>query len=117
MSLHHYDLILSDLWIDVYDIYASVEQDKAWLMDINPYSPSTDSLLFDWPEILKMQSDGVPEIRLVSKDTVMSNGPQYSAHQVPYELIDSSDGVDPATFARDFQQKLAKATLVDDVEN
>lgn len=93
-------------------MYASVEQDKAWLMDINPYSPQTDSLLFDWQEILAIEPDKqAPQLRLVSKDTIMSNGPQYSAHQVPYDLIDSSDGVDPATFAKEFQQRLAKATF------
>jgi hypothetical protein len=47
----------------------------------------------------------------VSKDTVLSQGPQYSAHQVPFDLVDASDGVDVAEFARSFQTKLAKAAL------
>lgn len=97
----------------VFDIYASVDQNKAWLMDINPFSPATDALLFEWAEILAMVADTAPEIRLVSKDSVMSQGPQYSTNTVPYDLIDSSDGVDPAEFAREFQQRLSKVVLED----
>lgn len=101
----------------MFDIYASVEQDKAWLMDINPYSPNTDSLLFTWHEILALKTSAAatlkttPELRLVSKASVMSHGPQYSAHQVPFDLIDTSDGVDPATFAHDLHQKMARAAF------
>lgn len=103
-------------------MYASVEQDKAWLMDINPYCRTTDALLFAWSEILAMPSSlstgtaaetgtETPEMRLVSADSIMSHGPRYSAHQVPLELIETSDGVDPATFAEEFQRKLARATF------
>lgn len=95
----------------VFDMYVSVGQDKAWVMDINPFSPNTDPLLFQWKEVLNKSATEGPEIRLVSPNSVMSQGPQYSAHQVPYELIDNSDGVDPATFTMEFQQKLAKSVF------
>ena len=79
-------------------------------MDINAYSPTTDALLFSWSEIAALEASS-PEFRLVSKTSIMSQGPQYSANQVPFDLIDSSDGVDPATFAKDFQQRLAEVVL------
>ncbi len=95
----------------VFDIYVSSTKNKAWLTDINPYSTTTDSLLFEWSEIQDKLSVDKPELRLVSSDSVMTHGPQFSSHQVPYDLIDSSDGLDVAEFARTFQQKLARAAI------
>ncbi|CCG80865.1 Cell division cycle protein 123 [Taphrina deformans PYCC 5710] len=95
----------------VFDMYVSLEQDRAWLMDINPFSPTTDAKLFTWREILDRPAHEAPELRLVAKGTVMTGGPEYTAHRVPLELVESSDGVDPITFAETFQRKLATAVF------
>lgn len=58
----------------VFDMYASVDHDKAWLVDMNPYCEFTDPLLFTW--------DAIPdelEFRLIKRAVI---SPQYT---LPYE--------------------------------
>jgi D123 len=38
----------------VFDVYIPPPHDQAWLMDINPWAPRTDPLLFSWLELLTM---------------------------------------------------------------
>ncbi|CAF9911586.1 MAG: hypothetical protein HETSPECPRED_000388 [Heterodermia speciosa] len=38
----------------VYDVYVPPPHDRTWLIDINPWAPRTDPLLFSWLEILQM---------------------------------------------------------------
>lgn len=38
----------------VFDVYIPLPQGKVWLIDINPWAPRTDPLLFSWLEILEM---------------------------------------------------------------
>lgn len=40
----------------VFDIYIPAPHEKVWLIDINPWAPRTDPLLFSWLEILGMRS-------------------------------------------------------------
>ncbi|BFZ57865.1 hypothetical protein PYCC9005_004920 [Savitreella phatthalungensis] len=95
-----------------FDIYVSPAFDKVWLMDISPCARSTDGLLFSWPELLTLQGDDV-ELRLVDEHAVMASHPQFSAHQVPYDLVDGSDGRTVAEFAEEFQRRLASAAIDD----
>lgn len=37
-----------------FDVYVPPPHDKAWLIDINPWAPRTDPLLFSWMELLTM---------------------------------------------------------------
>lgn len=91
---------------------------RARLIDINPWAPHTDSLLFDWGELLDLrvpkpvlgvagdgdaeddlttdedeEDDYEPEVRLVEKDDPAAHNfstPQYSAHKLPKEVVDAS---------------------------
>lgn len=38
----------------VFDVYVPLPQGRVWLIDINPWAPRTDPLLFSWLEILEM---------------------------------------------------------------
>ena len=52
-----YDVRLRDTLPDescVFDIYVPPPHDRVWLVDINPWAPRTDPLLFSWMEILNM---------------------------------------------------------------
>ncbi|KAL8827302.1 MAG: hypothetical protein Q9191_003270 [Dirinaria sp. TL-2023a] len=42
----------------VFDVYIPAPHDKVWLIDINPWAPRTDPLLFSWLEILGMGDIG-----------------------------------------------------------
>ena len=41
----------------VFDVYIPPPHDRVWLIDINPWAPRTDPLLFSWMEILNMRGE------------------------------------------------------------
>ena len=41
----------------VFDIYIPPPHDRVWLIDVNPWAPRTDPLLFSWLEILNMKGE------------------------------------------------------------
>ncbi|KAJ9603350.1 hypothetical protein H2200_012128 [Cladophialophora chaetospira] len=45
----------------VFDVYIPPPHDRVWLIDINPWAPRTDPLLFSWLELLTMEVPDVPE--------------------------------------------------------
>ncbi|KAK3357630.1 D123-domain-containing protein [Lasiosphaeria hispida] len=92
---------------------------RARLVDINPWAPRTDTLLFDWRELLDVRvarpvlggaTPGVeeelttteeeddddeyePELRLVEQDDPAAynfSSPAYSAHKLPKDVVDAS---------------------------
>ena len=40
-----------------FDVYIPPPHDRVWLIDINPWAPRTDPLLFSWLEILNMRGE------------------------------------------------------------
>ena len=51
----------------VFDVYIPPPHDRTWLVDINPWAPRTDPLLFSWLEILQMRGP-------INEDVIMSDG-------------------------------------------
>ena len=93
----------------VFDVYIPPPHDRVWLIDINPWAPRTDPLLFSWLEILQITGpeDGKPdhltesededifepEFRLVERDdpeAYQFTATKYSAHKLPKEVVDAS---------------------------
>lgn len=97
----------------VFDVYIPPPHKRVWLIDINPWAPRTDPLLFSWLELLEMDvstdapgvlnvsepADDVeaisfaPELRLVRRDDPEAYSfttPQYSAHKLPKDVVDAS---------------------------
>jgi hypothetical protein len=93
----------------VFDVYIPPPHDRVWLIDINPWAPRTDPLLFSWLEILQIAGpeDGKPdhltgsededifepEFRLVERDdpeAYQFTATKYSAHKLPKEVVDAS---------------------------
>ncbi|KAI9885480.1 MAG: hypothetical protein M1823_002709 [Watsoniomyces obsoletus] len=94
----------------VFDVYLPPPHKRVWLIDINPWAPRTDPLLFSWLELLRLEIPGmsdneeeledidrvpsfVPELRLVKRDDPEAYGfttPQYSAHKLPKDVVDAS---------------------------
>ena len=119
---------LKDIFPDenfVFDIYIPPPHARVWLIDINPWAPRTDPLLFSWLEILELtkivqgESEDIdidlegngsevnlvvtPEFRLVGRDdpeALNFNSPQYSAHKLPKDVVDAS--LDGGAGIRDF---------------
>lgn len=82
----------------VFDVYIPPPHEKVWLIDINPWAPRTDPLLFSWLEILQIsepEEDTIfePEFRLVGRDdpeAYQFASTKYSAHKLPREVVDAS---------------------------
>jgi hypothetical protein len=82
----------------VFDVYIPPPHEKVWLIDINPWAPRTDPLLFSWLEILRIpepEEDTIfdPEFRLVGRDdpeAYQFASTKYSAHKLPREVVDAS---------------------------
>lgn len=98
----------------VFDVYIPPPHQRVWLIDINPWAPRTDPLLFSWMEILDMNPDNdeqgnstqsddeinqntelifTPELRLLKRDDPEAysfSTPQHSAHKLPKDVVDAS---------------------------
>lgn len=84
----------------VFDVYIPPPHDKVWIIDINPWAPRTDPLLFSWLELLSMPEPPAdedtfidPEFRLVQRDdpeAYQFASTKYSAHKLPKDVVDAS---------------------------
>lgn len=124
----HDDLLSAEHFSDgemtnfVFDVYVPPPHDRVWLIDINPWAPRTDPLLFSWLEILTLpdhhpgisldqeeveqdaeeqssddEAEDVyqPEFRLVGQDdpeAYQFSATKYSAHKLPRDVVDASMG-------------------------
>lgn len=82
----------------VFDVHIPKEGKKGYLVDINPWDPQTDTLLFNWDELdsidLPSSDQSGPLIRLVEKEDrtrTFSSKPHSTSH-VPYDLVDMDRG-------------------------
>jgi hypothetical protein len=97
-----------------FDVYIPPPHKKVWLIDINPWAPRTDPLLFSWLHLLTVEGfdtdleeddedeeDDIevgkllPEIVIVGKDDPEAynfSTTQFSAHKLPKDVVDASRG-------------------------
>ena len=103
----------------VFDVYIEHERKKVWLVDFNPFSPTTDSLLFTWEEIYdlskrlkgntleegrdaaseatsKLRSEELPVFRIIESEQEVRIKP---AVGVPVDVIDVSSASSIERFA------------------
>jgi D123 len=59
----------SDMESFVFDVYVPPPHDKVWLIDINPWAPRTDPLLFSWLELLSIPEPAAASIERSVTDT------------------------------------------------
>jgi D123 len=105
----------------VFDVYIPPPHERVWLIDVNPWAIRTDPLIFSWLELLTMDDEvettekddksalddsdsdaeeveevsKYPIFRLVGRDDPEAYGfttPQYSAHKLPKDVVDASQG-------------------------
>ncbi|KAK6521571.1 hypothetical protein TWF506_001784 [Arthrobotrys conoides] len=87
----------ADFVFDVYIPKTLLTESRVWLVDINPYSPKTDTLTFAWQEILNIDPSipgFKPEFRIIKKNDPEAYGfsQPYSAHKLPREVVDAAAG-------------------------
>lgn len=77
----------------VFDVHIPRAGEKAWLVDINPWDPQTDTILFTWDELNDGEAKET-EIRLVDKvdRTRTFSSKPHSTSQVPYDFVDMDRG-------------------------
>ncbi|KAL8771270.1 MAG: hypothetical protein Q9209_003175 [Squamulea sp. 1 TL-2023] len=81
----------------VFDVYIPPPHQKVWLIDINPWAPRTDPLLFSWLEILEMP-DPHPSASRTTNGT--ANG---GAHPNDEEDEGSDGGDEEEIFTPEFR--------------
>ncbi|KAI8825739.1 D123-domain-containing protein [Fimicolochytrium jonesii] len=108
----------------VFDVYINQHNRKVWLLDFNPFSPTTDSLLFSWPEILNAPTQSTsdadlpspptsPPFRIIPSPslTIQSAHPAYSMNRLPRDAVDLSNGASIDQFADDWRRMVRDAAL------
>ena len=104
----------------VFDVYIPPPHERVWLIDINPWAPSTDPLLFSWLELLQMdiEEDFLTELRLVGRDDPESyqfSSTKYSAHKLPKEVVDATQaGGNMKDLMEEWKKALDKQVEEDD---
>lgn len=114
------------------DVYVDRPRHKVWLIDFNPFSPTTDGLLFDWTELIEckllstpiqslfysscnivhpLNPEFEPEFRIIESvvDSRVCNAPRFATNMVPKDVIDLSDGRTVAEFAEEFERAMKLA--------
>ncbi len=102
-------------------MYCVPRGSRVRLVDFNPFSPATDSLLFEWSEILYSSPDGLShsvEFRIVeSNEEAQGNQPAYTHNRLPKEAFDfSGDASTIAEFAQRFNQEIVSSSLQRELE-
>ncbi|KAJ3247520.1 hypothetical protein HDU78_003933 [Chytriomyces hyalinus] len=103
----------------VFDVYINKNTRKVWLIDFNPFSTTTDSLLYDWEELSVSRNDAhegsvsvVPQLRVVTGANSSHNQPAYATNRIPKDVVDFSDGQSIAEFARVMAEQMAESLNV-----
>ena len=99
----------------VFDVYIPGPYERVWLVDINPWAPRTDPLLFSWLEILNMrgreQSDlmdeGVVRLSLNGNGTLSNGGdgptPQHEDEPTSSSSEEEEEDIDQEIFTPEFR--------------
>lgn len=77
---------------DVLDLHMNMSSNDLFIIDFNPFATITDSLLFDWPELLSTINNEMFELRLISgtEDNRLETRVANSENRVPLEMIEFS---------------------------
>ncbi len=70
----------------VFDVYLD-QKNRVWLLDFNVWAQSTDSLLFDWGELLTMDMEEDPQFRLVETANQVRQDP-LASYRAPIDTLD-----------------------------
>ena len=91
----------------VFDVYLD-KKDRVWILDFNPWSCSTDSLLFEWSELLTLDEEDDPHVRIVETNNQVRQDP-LASYRAPIDTVNlaSMTGGDASQF-EEFMKKCQK---------
>ncbi|KAF9132522.1 hypothetical protein BGW39_011874 [Mortierella sp. 14UC] len=103
-----------------FDVYITRNRDRIYLIDFNPFAQKTDSLLFEWQELLLLNLDDkdtelqLPIMRLLESEAAGRHMQQpFSFNRYPADVTDLSNGQTVAEFAEAFYKKVQAAAVTD----
>ncbi|WFD30067.1 hypothetical protein MSPP1_001081 [Malassezia sp. CBS 17886] len=108
----HMPCALADM---VFDVYLTRTLERCFLIDINPWLPRTDPLLWTYDELDEAAPhphalrSPIPLRLLTSAAQASQSMPTYSANMYPADVVEIGSGQDVAAFARTWQETLAQA--------
>lgn len=92
----------------VVDIYRK-DANKLYIIDFNPWGPMTDSLLFDWPELLQITDPIKPEFRFITSQNGIKPS-SYTQYAMPKDIADISRDRDINKLADVLSSQMQKQT-------
>ncbi|KAK3822139.1 MAG: D123-domain-containing protein [Linnemannia gamsii] len=103
-----------------FDVYITRNRERIYLIDFNPFAQKTDSLLFEWQELLLLDLEDketeatLPIMRLLESEAAGRHMQQpFSFNRYPADVTDLSNGQTVAEFAEAFYKKVQTAAVTD----
>ncbi|KAG0318667.1 hypothetical protein BGZ99_005511 [Dissophora globulifera] len=88
-----------------FDVYITRNRERIYLIDFNPFAQKTDSLLYEWEELL-LTKEPLP-LRLLASEAAGRHMHQpFSFNRYPKDVTDLSNGQTVADFAEAFYKKV-----------
>ncbi|GAA5897999.1 hypothetical protein JCM8208_003221 [Rhodotorula glutinis] len=103
------------------DVYITRDASRVFIVDLNPFAPRTDPLLFTYDSLLALSlarpsspspssDERLPELRVIaSPSDSASSMPRYSHNRYPKDVVEMSEGQSVAEFAREWMGRVAEA--------
>lgn len=112
------EIKLDDL---VVDVYFTRHLENYFVIDVNPYLPRTDPLLWTFDELDEAAEAGrrdrmlpVPLRVITSPAQASQSQPTYSSNMIPADVVEIGSGHNIAEFAKEWTDQLASAIHGDD---
>ncbi|KAJ8294326.1 Cell division cycle protein 123 [Rhodotorula toruloides] len=101
----------------IFDIYLTRDSSRLFLIDLNPFSPRTDTLLFPPSHLLSLHLSppSSPDLRVVESEKG-GGMPRYAHNRYPRDVVELSEGQSVAEFAREWVGRVAEASVPTDEE-
>ncbi|GAA5921636.1 hypothetical protein JCM3775_001741 [Rhodotorula graminis] len=104
------------------DVYITRDASRVFIVDLNPFAPRTDPLLFTYDSLLALavsrpsspssSTEHLPELRVIaSPSDSASSMPRYSHNRYPKDVVEMSEGQSVAEFAREWMGRVAEAAV------
>ncbi|BGP25057.1 hypothetical protein JCM10295v2_003977 [Rhodotorula toruloides] len=97
----------------IFDLYLTRDSSRLFLIDLNPFSPRTDTLLFPPSSLLTLHQSSPlapPELRVVESEKGQGM-PRYAHNRYPRDVVELSEGQSVAEFAREWAGRVAEAAV------
>jgi len=93
----------------VCDLYVS-RTGRVWIVDFNPFCPSTEPLLFDWHELYSVPATAACDFRIVSEPTGVRTTSTVT-NRLPHDMANLSNATEIGEFVRQRNEERRKREM------